>query len=98
MLEFRLVVQNGDARPYSLWTFPNFEACYVKLIEIIQNKSTCVRPEYYVINEFYKNTYQPFLKDITKYTIECREVTEWVLYKKENEKNNKKSNIVYLFG
>lgn len=102
MLEFRIVIQNGNARPYSLSTYPTFEACYSQLVQLIHDKSTQVRHEYYVLNDFYNNTYPPFLGDITKYKIEWREVAEWNIYKKENEQeNNKKynkSNVIPLFG
>lgn len=96
MKEYRIVVQNGNAKPYSLWTFSSFDCCYVKLLEFIQDKSTQLRPEYYVINSFYKNKYPALLGTITTYKIECREVTEWNLYSKEVEEKRENSKIIYF--
>lgn len=98
MLEFRIVTQHGNARPFSLWTFNSFEACYCKLYEFIQDKKTHVSPEYYVINDFYDNEYPPFLNDITKYKIECREVENWELYSKNKKKKQTTPKVVNLFN
>ena len=43
MKEFRIVVQNGKAQPYSLWTFQTYESCYFKLIELINDKKKLLR-------------------------------------------------------
>ena len=96
MQEFRIVVQNGSAKPYSLWTFSTFEACYSKLIAFIQYKSSQVKPEFYVLNDFYENKYPAFLNDITKYTIEHRVVNEWEKYSKEEEKQKNDNKIIYF--
>lgn len=98
MLGFRIVTQHGTARPFSLWTFTSFDACYCKLLEFIQNKSEQSRPEYYVINDFYNNVYPPFLNDITKYKIECREVENWELYSKNKKKRDTTPKVANLFN
>ena len=97
MKEFWLVIQHGNAKPYSLWTFSTFEGCYSKMLEFIFYKKKSVRPEYYVLNDFYKNEYQPFLADITKYKIEVRDVNDWkILHEKEKSSRND-NKIINLF-
>ena len=88
MKEYRIVIQRGKGTPYSNWTFKTFEACYSKLLDLIEQQSTNVKKEYYVINNFYKNPYPAFLSDIVKYTIECREVTSWKVYDRREGKND----------
>lgn len=97
MKEYRIVVQKGNCRPYSLWTFKTFDDCYIKLLELINLQSMNVKKEYYVINNFFDNQYVPFLNDITKYTIECREVTEWRKYEKEKRHNKSTNKVISLF-
>ena len=89
MLEFRIVEQIGEGTPFSLWSFKSYEQCYLKLIDLIHDCKTSVKKEYYVINEFYNNEYPPFLSDIRKFKIECREVDDWVIYNPDVKSNNK---------
>lgn len=92
MLEYTIVIQKGKGRPYSLHTFDNFNACYCKLLEMI--KTPKVNMEYYVLNDFYKNEYIPFIDNITKYTIKVRNVSEWEIYSEEQTSDN----IIRLFA
>ena len=41
MREYRIVRQNNNAKPFSLWTFESFGACYTRfyVYNIAQNKS-----------------------------------------------------------
>ena len=80
-MEYRIVTQKGRAKPYSLWTFNTYEACYLKLMELIQQHNSMVQKEYYVTNENFENEYPAFLADITKYTIQCRSVEEYIKIK-----------------
>ena len=88
LLEYRLVIQNGNAKPYSLSTFDNFYDCYCQLLSMISMQSRWIHNEYYVLNDFYKNEYPPFLKDIRKYKIEVREVGTWRIYSSKDKKRN----------
>lgn len=97
MKEFRIVVQNGKAQPYSLWTFQTYEACYLKLIELINDKKKSVKNEYYVINDFWKNEFDPFYADITKYKVEVREVKEWQTFGKKIKYNHNDNKVINLF-
>ena len=90
MEEYRLIIQKGECRPYSLWTFSTFDACYFKMLQMINEQQTHVRKEYFVINDFYNNIYPPFLAEITKYKIEYRNVGEWNVYSKKNKMEDKK--------
>lgn len=96
MREYRIVIQHGNARPYSLWTFKTYEACYLKLMEFISAKKDAVNDKYYVLNDFYENKHIPF-GDITKYKIEIRETTEWKILT-EKEKEIKNNNKIIYFG
>lgn len=96
MEEFRIVVQHGSGKPFSFWTFTSYWECYVKLLEFIQDKSKQVKPEYYVLNDFYENKYPASLSHMTKYKIESREVTDWVLYSKEKEEEKENSKIIFF--
>ena len=94
MKEYRIVTQHGNAKPYSLWSFKTYEACYLKLMEIIQSKKSSISNEYYVLNDFFENKYLPF-GNITKYRIEVREITDWrILTEKEKENRNNKNNKI----
>ena len=92
-MEYRIVIQKGRAKPYTLWTFNTYEACYFKLIELIQDHNSKVQKEYYVTNEDFENEYPAFLADITKYTIQCRSVEEWEEYR-ETRVHKNKSNVL----
>ena len=94
--EYRIVIQQGGGKPYSLWTFKSFNECYAQLIELIQNQTKNVKKEYYVTNDFFKNEFQPFYNGITKYTIQKRKVNEWETYTKSKEEKaqKEKSNII----
>ena len=91
MKEYRIVIQKGNSKPYSLWTFSNFNSCYGKLLEMINNNKTFVNKLYYITNPFFNNIYQPNLPNMTYYTIECRNVSDWK-FLKEIEKNT--NNII----
>lgn len=89
MKEYRIVRQNGNSKPYSLWSFSNFDSCYGKLLELINSQSLCINKLYYVTNKFFNNNYQPNLPNMTYYTIECRTVSDWeIVTEKENNTNN----------
>ncbi len=96
MKEFTIVIQHGKARPFTLHSFDNFESCYGKLLEMINIDK--VNKEYYVVNDFYKNEYVPFLHDITKYTVKVRNVSEWEVYSKEKHHIEQTSKIINLFN
>ena len=108
MVEYRIVVQNGSARPYPLITHYNFTQCYMQLLEIIEGRSSFIHPEYYVLNDFYDNKYPPLFGDVTKFKIERRDVEEWKMCSEENEPslqkpkknklNTKKSNVIQMFA
>lgn len=83
MEEYRIVQQIGNSKPYSLYTFNNFNDCYLHLLNLIQIQQSSVRKKYYVTNSFFNNKYPPFLDGIVQYTIEVREVNEWKEYKEE---------------
>ena len=89
MLEFRIIEQIGDSKPFSLWYFKTYEQCYLKLLELIDDCRDTVKKEYYVLNEFYKNEHPPFLSNIRKFKIECREVEEWFKYEPDVKAKNK---------
>ena len=94
MKEYRIVVTPKSGKKYSLWTFKDFFSCYLQLTEMIIDKKTHVRPQYYVTNEFYKNEYPMNYPDITLYTIEVRDVDDWKEYNKKEEKES--NNIIPL--
>lgn len=94
MKEYRIIKQIGNSRAFTLWTFSNFEACYFKLIELINYQSQQVNKDYYVFNDFFENQ-MPLKENSIKYWIETREVNEWVLY--SNDKKHK-SNIFKLYS
>ena len=94
--EFRIVKQVGNSKPYSLYTFSNFNDCYVHLLELIQNQQRCVNKKYYVTNAFFKNKYPAFVDGIITYTIEVRKVEEWNKYIEDNSNYRKENKIVYL--
>lgn len=99
MEEYRIVVQNGSGKPYSVWTFDNFDSCYYKLLDMIRSQCTWSNKEYYVFNDFYNNEYPPFV-NARKYTIEHRKVSDWKIYKEKKQKNknsNSNGKIVNLF-
>ena len=93
MQEFRILRQNGTGKPFSLWTFSSFEACYCQLLELIEDCSNCVCKDYYVFNDFYENEFFPSAN--YKFKIECREVGKWRTYVTEENKNNKKIIKIY---
>lgn len=86
MLEYRIIRQNRNGKPFSLWTFDNFEACYCKLLDMINNTGDCFSKDYYVFNDFYNNECLP--SALIKFKIECREVGEWKVYSLEKEKES----------
>ena len=90
MQEYRILRQNGTGKPFSLWTYSSFEACYCKLLELVDDCSSCVHKDYYVFNDFYENEFFPSAN--YKFKIECREVGKWKSY--SNEKNIKKYNKI----
>lgn len=96
MQEYTIVIQHGSARPFTLHTYNSFEICYSSLLQMIHTNT--VKREYYVQNDFYKNTYTPFLPNITKYTIKVRKVSEWEIYSKEKHKIEKTNNIINIFN
>ena len=57
MTEYRIIRQNNNAKPFSLWTFDNFEACLCKLQDMINDTGNCFCKDYYVFNSFYENHY-----------------------------------------
>lgn len=93
MQEYRIFRQNGTGKPFSLWTYNSFEACYCKLLELINNCSSCVHKDYYVFNDFYDNEFFP--SAYYKFKIECREVGKWKSYtlEKKEKKYNKITKI-----
>ena len=94
MKEYRIVVTPPSGKSYSLWTFKEFFSCYMKLTEMIIEKKTHIRPQYYVTNEFYKNEFPANFPNSTFYTIQVREVSDWKEYNKKEEKNS--NNIIPL--
>ena len=86
MLEYRIIRQNGTGKPFSLWTFNSFEACYCKLIEMVNNCGNCFNRDYYVFNDFYENDYFPSAS--FKFKVEFREVGEWKTYSTEKKHKN----------
>ena len=97
MKEYTILIQNGNAKPFTLHTFNDFELCYCKLLEMINTDK--VRKEYYVLNDFYKNEYVPFLNNITKYTIKVRDVSEWEIYsEKKNTTQSSSKKVINLFN
>lgn len=86
MQEFRIIRQNNNAKPFSLWSFDNFGACYCQLITMINDLQDCVYTDFYVFNDFFDNEYLPSAR--TKFKIECREVSPWQIYEKELKKKN----------
>lgn len=92
MKEYRIIKQIGNARAFTLWTFTDFNACYFKLIELINNQSLQVNKNYYVFNDFFDNQME-LTEDSIKYWIETREVDNWVLY----SQNAKHKNNVFRF-
>ena len=95
MKESTILLQNGNAKPYTLHVFHNFDSCYCKLLEMINTDK--VQKEYYVLNDFYKNEYMPFLPNITKYTIQVRDVTEWEIYSTEKHSLKTTKKIINFF-
>lgn len=93
MLEFRIVIQQGKGRPYSLYTYNNFNQCYNELLELIKNRKNCVNKKYYVANDFFDNEYEPTLENLILYNIQVREVSVWKDY---TENANQKNNVVYF--
>lgn len=89
MKEFRIIKQIGDSKPYSFKTFNTFEECYIELLRLISIQEESIKKEYYVVNDFYNNKHQPFLKNIVKFKIEVREVEKWETYSKKELKGNK---------
>lgn len=96
MKEYTIIVQYGSGKPFQLYTYNSFESCYCALLSIINTNRS--KKEYYVINDFYKNEYTPFLKDITKYTIKVRDVTEWEIYSNNMKKIQSQEKIINLFN
>lgn len=94
MLEYRIVEQHKKGKEYSLWSFYSFNECYSKLLEMIENQKKCVSNKYYVCNDFYDNEYEPFFEDLTKFTIQVREVTNWKDYKENTQQKN--NNILFF--
>ena len=95
--EYRIIRQHGKAKPYTLWTYNSFEACYQKLLELISTSGNRFGTDYYVYNDFFENEHTKEATD--KYMIECRDVGEWIRYsEKENVNNNEyyQDNIIYL--
>ena len=92
MREYRIIKQIGNARSFTLWTFTDFNACYFKLIELINNQSLQVNKHYYVFNDIFDNQ-MDLTPDCIKYWIETREVNEWVLY----SQNSKHKNNIFRF-
>ena len=90
MLEYRIMRQNGTGKPFSLWTYSSFDACYYKLLELIENCSSRVCKDYYVFNDFYENEFFP--SATYKFKIEYREVGNWKSY--TSEKKEKKYNKI----
>ena len=89
MEEYRIVKQVGNSKPYSLYTFNNFNDCYLHLLKLIEMQQTEVNKKYYVTNTFFKNKYPPFIENIIKYTIEVRTVNKWKEYKEQKAINKK---------
>lgn len=95
MEEYRIVKQIGDSKPYSLYTFNNFDDCYMHLLNLIEIQQSSVNKKYYVTNSFFKNKYPPFINGIIRYTIEVRKVNNWKEYRKdENSKKNINKKII----
>ena len=63
MKEYTIIIQHGKGKPFSLHTFNNFDLCYCKLLEMINTPKANM--EYYVVNDFFKNEYTPFIDNIT---------------------------------
>ena len=98
MYEYRIVIQHGQAKPYSLWSFNTYEACYFKLMEFINDRKHSARKEYFVENDFFENEYPAYIDGITRYRIEFRDVSKWeILSQKIKSKRNENNKIVNLF-
>ncbi len=95
MQEYTILIQNGQAKPYTLHVFNDFDTCYCKLLEMIHTDK--VKKEYYVINDFYQNEYVPFLPNLTKYTIKVRNVSEWQTYSKSKHDAPHLNKVINLF-
>ena len=94
MKEYRIVRQNNNAKPYSLWTFDNFGTCYCRLLELISDIGNCVTKDYYVCNDFFENKF--FASASIKLKIEVRDVGAWKTYEEEEMKSyNKKIIKIY---
>ena len=99
MKEYTIIIQHGKGKPFSLHTFNNFDLCYCKLLEMINTPK--VNMEYYVLNDFFKNEYTPFVDNITKYTIKVRNVSEWETYSQTKHSYNQelnRNNVINLFS
>ena len=99
MKEYTIIIQHGKGKPFSLHTFNNFDLCYCKLLEMINTPK--VNMEYYVLNDFFKNEYTPFVDNITKYTIKVRNVSEWETYSQIKHSYNQErnlNNVINLFS
>ena len=97
MQEYTILIQKGKGHPYTLYTYNDFDVCYAKLLDMINTPK--VNMEYYVLNDFYKNEYIPFIDNITKYTIKVRNVSEWETYsEKKHSHNLKRNNVINLFS
>lgn len=81
MKEYRIIKQHRNAKPYSLWTFNTFEACYLQLLTLIESTGNYFHRDYYVFNDFYKNEFTTEASD--KFRIEVRDVGEWETYSEE---------------
>ena len=100
MKEYTIIIQHGKAKPFSLHTFNDFDACYFKLLDMINTPKTNM--QYYVLNDFYNNEYPPFIDNITKYIVKVRNVSEWEIYSNSKNSNKRKegssNKIIDLFS
>ena len=94
MKEFRIIQQHRNGKPFSPWTFNNFESCYSQLLILIENTGNYFHRDYYVFNNFYENEFTTSASE--KFKIEVRDVGAWETYEKEEQiKNSKKIIKIY---
>lgn len=94
MIEYRIVRQNNNGKPFTLWTFDTSEACLCKLYDMIKDTGNRFHKDYYVFNDFFENEFLP--SSSVKFKIECRQVGDWKTYsEKPYKKTSEKITKIY---
>ena len=97
MKEYRIIQQHKNGRPFSLWIFDSFDACYSQLLVLLENTGDYFHKDYYVFNDFFNNQFTPDASE--KFKIEVRDVGAWKTYSAEEEvlKQNYNNKIIKIY-